>query len=95
MAKACLVIEAIAEGGDWRRIAASHFPGGSLGNGAAMRVAPIGLLFNHDLDRVMVEARLSALPTHIHPLGIEGAQAGGRGRTRDTPRPARPSGVLP
>jgi poly(ADP-ribose) glycohydrolase ARH3 len=69
-----LVIEAIAEGGDWRRVAASHFPGGSFGNGAAMRVAPIGLLFNHDLDRVMVEAKFSTLPTHIHPLGIEGAQ---------------------
>jgi poly(ADP-ribose) glycohydrolase ARH3 len=69
-----LVIEAMADGGDWRRIAAGHFPGGSFGNGAAMRVAPIGLLFNHDLDRVMDEARLSALPTHVHPLGIEGAQ---------------------
>jgi poly(ADP-ribose) glycohydrolase ARH3 len=69
-----LVIEAIAEGGDWRGIAATHFPGGSLGNGAAMRVAPVGLLFCHDLDRVWKEARLSALPTHIHPLGIEGAQ---------------------
>jgi poly(ADP-ribose) glycohydrolase ARH3 len=69
-----LVIEAMAEGGDWRQMASSHFPGGSFGNGAAMRVAPIGLLFNHDLDRVMEEARLSALPTHIHPLGIEGAQ---------------------
>jgi poly(ADP-ribose) glycohydrolase ARH3 len=55
-------------------VAAGHFPGGSYGNGAAMRVAPVGLLFCHDLDRVMEEARLSALPTHLHPLGIEGAQ---------------------
>lgn len=69
-----LVIEAMARGGDWRAIAAGHFPGGSLGNGAAMRVAPVGLLFCHDLARVMEEARLSALPTHVHPLGIEGAQ---------------------
>src|SRR5262245_48718504 len=69
-----LVIEAIAEGGDWRAVAAGHFPGGSYGNGAAMRVAPVGLLFCHDLDRVMEEARLSALPPHLHPLGSEGAQ---------------------
>jgi poly(ADP-ribose) glycohydrolase ARH3 len=39
-----------------------------------MRAAPVGLLFCDDLDRVMEEARLSALPTHVHPLGIEGAQ---------------------
>ena len=69
-----LVIEAMAEGGDWRAVAASHFPGGSFGNGAAMRVAPVGLLFHDDLDRVWEQARLSALPTHVHPLGIEGAQ---------------------
>lgn len=69
-----LVLEAMADGGDWRGIARDHFPGGSFGNGAAMRVAPVGLLFCGDLDRVMDEARLSALPTHVHPLGIEGAQ---------------------
>jgi poly(ADP-ribose) glycohydrolase ARH3 len=69
-----LVIEAMQEGGDWRGIAATHFPGGSFGNGAAMRVAPVGLLFSDDLDRVWEESRLSALPTHVHPLGIEGAQ---------------------
>lgn len=69
-----LVLEAMAEGGDWRGIAQTYFPGGSLGNGAAMRVAPVGLLFCDDLDRVWEEARLSALPTHVHPLGIEGAQ---------------------
>jgi poly(ADP-ribose) glycohydrolase ARH3 len=67
------VIEAMAEGHDWRTLAATHFPGGSYGNGAAMRVAPVGLLFQADLDRVAEEARLSALPTHVHRLGIEGA----------------------
>src|SRR5262245_36346635 len=69
-----LVIEAMQEGGDWRGLAATHFPGGSFGNGAAMRVAPVGLLFCDDLDRVWEQARLSALPTHVHPVGIEGAQ---------------------
>lgn len=68
------VLEAMARGEDWRELARTQFPGGSLGNGAAMRVAPVGLLFCDDLDRIVEEARLSALPTHVHPLGIEGAQ---------------------
>jgi poly(ADP-ribose) glycohydrolase ARH3 len=68
------VLEAMAAGGDWRELARTQFPGGSLGNGAAMRVAPVGLLFSDDLDRVQEEARLSALPTHVHPVGVEGAQ---------------------
>src|SRR5262249_52184636 len=38
------------------------------------RVAPVGLFFHDDLDVVWEQARLSALPTHTHPLGIEGAQ---------------------
>src|SRR5262249_23102273 len=33
------VLEAMATGGDWRGLARTLFPGGSLGNGAAMRVA--------------------------------------------------------
>jgi poly(ADP-ribose) glycohydrolase ARH3 len=68
------VLEAMGAGHDHRAVAASHFPGGSFGNGAAMRVAPVGLLFHDDLDKVWEQARLSALPTHLHPLGIEGAQ---------------------
>ena len=68
------VLEAMQEGQDYKEVAATHFPGGSLGNGAAMRVAPVGLFFHDDLDQVWEQARLSALPTHIHPLGIEGAQ---------------------
>jgi poly(ADP-ribose) glycohydrolase ARH3 len=68
------VLEAMAEGRDYRQVAETHFPGGSYGNGAAMRVAPVGLFFHDDLDCVWEQARLSALPTHLHPLGIEGAQ---------------------
>ena len=68
------ILEAAAEGRDWRALAATIFPGGSLGNGAAMRVAPVGLLFGDDLDMVEEEAELSAAPTHQHPLGVEGAR---------------------
>jgi poly(ADP-ribose) glycohydrolase ARH3 len=68
------VLGAMEEGRDYRAVAEQYFPGGSYGNGAAMRVAPIGLLFRDDRRRLWDQARLSALPTHLHPLGIEGAQ---------------------
>lgn len=68
------VLEAMEEGRDYRAVAESHFPGGSYGNGAAMRVAPVGLFFHADADKVAYQAELSARPTHLHPLGIEGAQ---------------------
>src|SRR5215212_870094 len=68
------VIEAMAKGKDYRTLAANIFPGGSFGNGAAMRVAPVGLVFADSPDELWEQARLSALPTHTHPLGIEGAQ---------------------
>lgn len=69
-----VILEAMLEGDDHRQLAANYFPGGSFGNGAAMRVAPVGLMFRHDHARLWEQARLSALPTHTHPLGIEGAQ---------------------
>jgi poly(ADP-ribose) glycohydrolase ARH3 len=68
------VLSAMELGHDYREVAESYFPGGSYGNGAAMRVAPIGLFFRDDETRLLEQARLSALPTHRHPLGIEGAQ---------------------
>jgi poly(ADP-ribose) glycohydrolase ARH3 len=68
------IIGTAIEGGDWRAVAETVFPGGSLGNGAAMRVAPVGLLFCDDPDAVWQQARLSARPTHRHPVGIEAAQ---------------------
>jgi poly(ADP-ribose) glycohydrolase ARH3 len=69
-----LVLEAMARHEDHRAVAENLFPGGSFGNGAAMRVAPVGLFFRDHPDRAWDEARLSALPTHVHPLAIEGAQ---------------------
>lgn len=69
-----VVLEAMASGHDHKYLAANYFPGGSFGNGAAMRVAPVGLLFRDEHDGVWEQARLSAIPTHVHPLGIEGAQ---------------------
>ncbi|MCI0705472.1 MAG: ADP-ribosylglycohydrolase family protein [Planctomycetia bacterium] len=68
------VLRAMSRGKNWKKLAANLFPGGSFGNGAAMRVAPVGLLFANTPDELWEQARLSALPTHTHPLGIEGAQ---------------------
>jgi poly(ADP-ribose) glycohydrolase ARH3 len=67
------VLDAMEEGRDHREVAGRYFPGGSYGNGAAMRIAPLGLFFRHDPSELREQARLSALPTHVHPLGIEGA----------------------
>jgi poly(ADP-ribose) glycohydrolase ARH3 len=68
------ILEAVARGDDWDRLAETVFPGGSFGNGAAMRVAPVGLVFAHDLGRAAEQAVASARPTHRHPLGVEGAR---------------------
>ena len=45
----------------------------SDGNGAAMRVAPIGLAFPHDHGRLRDEAALSAVVTHSSPMAVAGA----------------------
>jgi len=49
-------------------------PYNSLGNGSAMRVAPVGMAYG-DVASVLREAERSAAPTHNHPEGIKGAQA--------------------
>jgi len=48
---------------------------GSFGNGAAMRVAPLGAFFADDLAAVVEQADRSARVTHAHPEGIAGAIA--------------------
>lgn len=49
-------------------------PYNSYGNGAAMRVSPVGWAYD-TLDEVLFQARRSAEVTHNHPEGIKGAQA--------------------
>jgi ADP-ribosylglycohydrolase len=70
------ILTAISESMHWKKAAALPFDGqGSKGNGSAMRVAPVGAYFAHDLDRVVDVARRSALPTHLHRDGQAGAIA--------------------
>ncbi|MGV9268287.1 ADP-ribosylglycohydrolase family protein [Kitasatospora sp. NPDC003701] len=82
----------------WRSEARELFGGeGSLGNGAAMRVAPLGAWFCEDLDEAAEQAAFSAEVTHAHPEGIAGAVAVAlaaalAARSRD--RPAPPAAAL-
>jgi ADP-ribosylglycohydrolase len=72
------ILDAIARGASWREVAAEPFGGqGSMGNGSAMRVAPVGGYFAEDLEQVVHHAKLSAEPTHAHPDGHAGAIAVG------------------
>lgn len=49
-------------------------PYNSYGNGAGMRVSPVGLAFG-SLDETLLIAEKSAAVTHDHPEGIKGAKA--------------------
>jgi len=73
-AGAVVILHQIRDGVPWRQAAAAAFGGqGSCGNGAAMRVAPLGA---YHPDRPTTAAELairSAEVTHAHPEGIAGA----------------------
>lgn len=58
---------------EWLR-ATNPAPYGSWGNGAAMRVSPVGFAFD-SASTVLREAARSAEISHDHPEGIKGAQA--------------------
>jgi hypothetical protein len=66
----------INAGAKWRDTAANAFSGqGSMGNGGAMRAAPLGAYFADDLALCADAARNSALVTHTHPEGVAGTIA--------------------
>ena len=74
--KTAQLLAAIGDGGDWRSLAQAGFGGeGSLGNGGAMRAAPVGAYFADDPDAAAENARQSAAVTHAHPEGQAGAVA--------------------
>jgi ADP-ribosylglycohydrolase len=65
-----------AYGARFRGWAQSHEaqPYNSWGNGAAMRISPVGFAFD-TLDEVLVQATKYTAVTHNHPEGIKGAQS--------------------
>lgn len=66
----------ILTGVEWRVAAEMIFPGGSFGNGSAMRIAPLSAYFaSDDYATVVEQARLSCEITHAHPEGIAGGIA--------------------
>lgn len=68
------LLPALFLGADWRIESKKLFKGeGSLGNGGAMRIAPLGGYFADDLALLVEQARLSCEITHAHPEGIAGA----------------------
>ncbi|RTQ45387.1 crystallin J1 [Hymenobacter gummosus] len=70
------VLREIGEGRPWREVSAAVFDGqGSMGNGAAMRAAPIGAYFHDDAARLIEQATLSAEVTHLNAEGVAGAVA--------------------
>lgn len=70
------LLRLIRKGGSWRELAADLFGGqGSWGNGAAMRVAPLGAWFAGDPAEAARQAAVSAEVTHAHPDGVAGAVA--------------------
>ncbi|WP_250288761.1 ADP-ribosylglycohydrolase family protein [Streptomyces atroolivaceus] len=70
-----LLPELLTSPAAWRTLAPGLFEGGSLGNGAAMRVAPLGARFHQDVGRAAEQAVRSAEVTHAHPEGVAGAVA--------------------
>jgi poly(ADP-ribose) glycohydrolase ARH3 len=68
------VFKWIRSGVAWNEAAKRLFGGtGSYGNGAAMRVAPVGILYHDDLERLRSVAYGQSQITHAHVLGKEGA----------------------
>ena len=57
----------------WHQVGRIAFENGSFGNGAAMRVSPVGLFYHYDLDALQEAAMKQARVTHVHPLGQWGA----------------------
>ena len=70
------MLRQVREGGDWRTLASELFDGsGSFGNGAAMRVAPLGAWWAGDPRAAAEQAAVTARVTHTHPEAVDGAMA--------------------
>ncbi|MFE2375128.1 ADP-ribosylglycohydrolase family protein [Streptomyces sp. NPDC059398] len=70
------MLRLIREGGDWRELASGLFNGqGSWGNGAAMRIAPLGAWYAHDPEQATHQAEIAAYTTHQHREAVVGSMA--------------------
>lgn len=51
-----------------------NYIGDSYGNGSAMRISPVGFLFD-DLDKIKEESYKATMPSHNHPESFQAAEA--------------------
>jgi len=72
------IFRLIRGGEAWDKAAQKLYGGGSYGNGSAMRIAPVGVLYYDDTVELREVAYKSSQITHAHNLGKQGAalQAG-------------------
>lgn len=67
-------LQRLRAGAHWSEASKGLFGGaGSWGNGAAMRIAPVGLFYYDDVDTLRMIAEHASQITHAHELGREGA----------------------
>jgi poly(ADP-ribose) glycohydrolase ARH3 len=64
-------LQRLRKGIPWERSGLSDEQ--TAGNGSAMRVAPVGLLYGQNPEGVVEDARLSSIITHRHPEAVAGA----------------------
>ncbi|GAB7387568.1 hypothetical protein BSNK01_14050 [Bacillaceae bacterium] len=67
------ILRRIQKGVPWSECGASVFPEGSYGNGGAMRVAPLAIMYGKQRAQLLQAAERSARITHAHPLAVQGA----------------------
>ncbi|MCA9174949.1 MAG: ADP-ribosylglycohydrolase family protein [Planctomycetales bacterium] len=70
---AAKVLKRIRRGVPWREASTSVYPGGSFGNGGAMRSPVIGMYFAGSPDVLEEKSKAVAMITHAHPLAQEAA----------------------
>jgi poly(ADP-ribose) glycohydrolase ARH3 len=67
------IFRMVKAGFSWDQVVEILYQQGSYGNGAAMRIAPVGVFYHDDLENLRRVAFASSRLTHGHELGTEGA----------------------
>jgi len=71
---AAWILRELGAGADHTRTGRSQFKDGSYGDGGAMRIAPVGLVYrNKDDDELRTAVYDAIMCTHVHPEGVDGA----------------------
>ncbi|MBK8594756.1 MAG: ADP-ribosylglycohydrolase family protein [Holophagales bacterium] len=69
------VLKRIRAGQHWSAASRSVFPGGSYGNGAAMRAPVLALFYGTSREELLAAVQASSEVTHRHSIAVEGAVA--------------------